>query len=196
MGKTGNEPSPATVTSGLVSMAQNRTVALFFAVGSLSLLTLGAIAAAQENGESDVCKASLADQARAEAGLTSVSVHSAKIITCGGGQLSKHPGVKKFLYAEDGLVVYERLTFDMRQKGVPTLHLYTKENSEESFFQHDLSHFTFQEVHKLVNSVGLKRKPDDVLAKENSMTLEQIRAAHDDWKRMIAAPGGGATVVH
>ena len=65
-------------------MAQNCTVALFFAVGSLSLLTLGAIAAAQENGESDVCKASLADQARAEAGLTGVSVHSAKIITCGG----------------------------------------------------------------------------------------------------------------
>ena len=37
-------------------------------------------------------------------------------------KLSKYPEVKKFLFSNDGLTVYENLTFDLQKKGIPTLH--------------------------------------------------------------------------
>ncbi|UPR00390.1 hypothetical protein HOP50_05g37040 [Chloropicon primus] len=130
-----------------------------------------------------------------------------------GQEVSKHPGVKKFLYSEDGLVVYENLSFEMRHKVKPTLHLYAQ-GATDSFHQQSLENFTFQELHKLMHLIGLKRKPDEVLAQENAMTdrsvfpsaaaafrdekkLEEIQAAHAEWKKMISKPGSsdGAQVV-
>ncbi|QDZ21178.1 hypothetical protein A3770_05p36960 [Chloropicon primus] len=113
-----------------------------------------------------------------------------------GQEVSKHPGVKKFLYSEDGLVVYENLSFEMRHKVKPTLHLYAQ-GATDSFHQQSLENFTFQELHKLMHLIGLKRKPDEVLAQENAMKLEEIQAAHAEWKKMISKPGSsdGAQVV-
>lgn len=71
--------------------------------------------------------------------------------------VSKHPGVKKFLYADDGLTVYEKLTFDLQSKGVPTLHLFEKEwmaevkqGSSDSLHSISLEGFSFAELHKLM----------------------------------------------
>mmetsp|Transcript_1832 Transcript_1832/g.5007 ORF Transcript_1832/g.5007 Transcript_1832/m.5007 type:complete len:86 (+) Transcript_1832:339-596(+) len=84
----------------------------------------------------------------------------------------------------------------MRHKVKPTLHLYAQ-GATDSFHQQSLENFTFQELHKLMHLIGLKRKPDEVLAQENAMKLEEIQAAHAEWKKMISKPGSsdGAQVV-
>lgn len=42
--------------------------------------------------------------------------------------------MKEFLYAQNGLAIYEALSFDVQRKGVPTLHLFSTEVSARTFF--------------------------------------------------------------
>ena len=41
--------------------------------------------------------------------------------------------MKEFLYAQNGLAIYEALSFDVQRKGVPTLHLFSTEVSARTF---------------------------------------------------------------
>ena len=41
--------------------------------------------------------------------------------------------MKEFLYAQNGLAIYEALSFDVQRKGVPTLHLFSTEVSSRTF---------------------------------------------------------------
>ena len=41
--------------------------------------------------------------------------------------------MKEFLYAQNGLPIYEALSFDVQRKGVPTLHLFSTEVSSRTF---------------------------------------------------------------
>lgn len=100
--------------------------------------------------------------------------------------MSKHPAVKKFLYSEDGVTIYESLSFDLKAKGIPTLHLYDKDGEE--LHSQVLADFSVDEIHKLVYSLGFNRKSDEQLAEETQQNLKQIQEAHADWKRMIASP--------
>ena len=43
------------------------------------------------------------------------------------------------------------------------------QGTTESFHEQTLEDFTFEELHKLMHLIGLKRKPDEVLAQENAM---------------------------
>ena len=42
--------------------------------------------------------------------------------------------MKEFLYAQNGLAIYEALSFDVQRKGVPTLHLFSTEVSARFLF--------------------------------------------------------------
>lgn len=82
------------------------------------------------------------------------------------------------------------MSFDVQRKGVPTLHLFSTENSEESYHRIVLADFSFDELHLLMSKLGLKKKPDETIAAESEMANENIRAAFEDWKRMTSPPGG------
>ena len=49
--------------------------------------------------------------------------------------------MKEFLYAQNGLAIYEALSFDVQRKGVPTLHLFSTEVSARTFLFFSISFF-------------------------------------------------------
>ena len=59
--------------------------------------------------------------------------------------------MKEFLYAQNGLAIYEALSFDVQRKGVPTLHLFSTEVSARTFFFFNLFFWTLVTAARVAN---------------------------------------------
>ena len=61
-------------------------------------------------------------------------------------------------------MVYENLSYDLKARGIPTLHVYNADGKELG--KEQITGRTFDELHELMKSLGFKRKSDDVLAED------------------------------